>query len=136
MSWKSAENMSSNTEVMYSEGKVHPSDDGSQPRCELYLDELTLGATGVITVMICRSWDPFSPILDIDLYRVTIHSSTKANVAHNFLKLKESLVYCQKNFIVQSNKEEYRIFRDHTYMIELDGATYVRKASVKSGGFV
>nr|GEW42008.1 hypothetical protein [Tanacetum cinerariifolium] len=49
--------MSSNAKVTYSEGKVYPSDDGSQPRCELYLDELTLGATGVITVMVYRSWD-------------------------------------------------------------------------------
>nr|GEX19913.1 hypothetical protein [Tanacetum cinerariifolium] len=57
MSRKSAENMSSNAEVPYSKGKVHPSYDGSQPMCELYLDELTLGATGVIIVMICRSWD-------------------------------------------------------------------------------
>ncbi|GKE96376.1 hypothetical protein Tco_1581231, partial [Tanacetum coccineum] len=57
MSRKSAQNMSSNAEVAYSKGKVHPSDNGSQPRCELYLDELTLGTTGVITVMICRSWD-------------------------------------------------------------------------------
>ncbi|GJY84519.1 hypothetical protein Tco_0497895 [Tanacetum coccineum] len=32
MSRKSAQNMSSNAEVTYSEGKVHPSDDGSQPR--------------------------------------------------------------------------------------------------------
>nr|GEU92110.1 hypothetical protein [Tanacetum cinerariifolium] len=31
---KSAQNMSSNTEVTYSEGKVHPSDDGSQPRSQ------------------------------------------------------------------------------------------------------
>nr|GEZ21038.1 hypothetical protein [Tanacetum cinerariifolium] len=65
-----------------------------------------------------------------------IHSSAKANVAHNFLKLKEGLVYCLKIFVLQSNKEEYRIFKDHTYMIELDGATSVRKASVKNGRFV
>nr|GEW14619.1 reverse transcriptase domain-containing protein [Tanacetum cinerariifolium] len=65
-----------------------------------------------------------------------IHSSAKANVAHNFLKLTEGLVYCLKIFVLQSNKEEYRIFKDHTYMIELDGARSVRKASVKSGGFV
>ncbi|GJU47768.1 RNA-directed DNA polymerase, eukaryota [Tanacetum coccineum] len=144
MSRKSAQNMSSNAEVTYSEGKVHPSDDGSQPRCELYLDELTLGATGVITVMICRSWDVHTltgryvstDFVMSDAKGNAIHSYAKANVAHNFLKLKEGLVYCLKNFVVQSNKEEYRIFRDHTYMIELDGATSVRKASIKSGGFV
>nr|GFA16737.1 hypothetical protein [Tanacetum cinerariifolium] len=76
MSRKSAQNMSSNAEVTYSKGKVHPFDDGSQPRT------------------LCK---------------------------HGFRHVR-----C----------EEYRIFRDHTYMIELDGATSMRKASVKSGGFV
>nr|GEY56048.1 hypothetical protein [Tanacetum cinerariifolium] len=136
--------MSSNTEVTYCECKVHPSDDGSQPMCELYLDELTLGVTGVITLMICRSWDVHTltgryVITDFgmsDAKGNAIHSSAKANVAHKFLKLKEGLVYCLKKFVVQSNKEEYRIFRDHTYIIELDGVSSVRKASVKSGGFV
>ncbi|GJT59963.1 hypothetical protein Tco_1003496 [Tanacetum coccineum] len=121
-------------------GKVHPSDNGSQPRCELYLDELTLGATGVITVMIYHSWDVHTltgryvstDFVMSDVKGNAIYSNAKANVAHNFLKLKEGLVYCLKIFVVQSNKEEYRIFRNHTYMIELDGATFVRKASVKS----
>ncbi|GJY20315.1 RNA polymerase II largest subunit [Tanacetum coccineum] len=125
-------------------GKVHPSNDGSQPRCELYLDELTLGATGIITVMIYHSWDVHTltgryvstDFVMSDVKGNAIYSNAKANVAHNFLKLKEGLVYCLKNFVVQSNKEEYRIFKNHTYMIELDGATSVRKASVKSGGFV
>nr|GEX79364.1 hypothetical protein [Tanacetum cinerariifolium] len=74
--------MSSNAEVTYSEGKVHPSDDGSQPR-----------------------------------------TLSKHGFRH---------VRCE----FQSNKEEYRIFRDHTYMIELDGAMSVRKAFVNSSGFV
>nr|GEW92613.1 hypothetical protein [Tanacetum cinerariifolium] len=144
MSRKSAQNMSFNDEVTYSEGKVHPSDDGSQAWCELYLDEVTLGATGVVTAMICRSWDVYTltghyvstDFVMSDAKGNVIHSSAKANVAHNFLKLKEGLVYCLKNFVVQSNKEEYRIFRDYTYMIELDGEMSLRKASVKSGGFV
>ncbi|GJR00048.1 reverse transcriptase domain-containing protein [Tanacetum coccineum] len=60
-----------------------------------------------------------------------IHSTAKANVAHNFLKLKEGSVYSIKNIVVQANKEEYRIFKDHAYMIEFDGAMSVRKTSVK-----
>nr|GEV68807.1 hypothetical protein [Tanacetum cinerariifolium] len=110
--------MSSNDEVTYSEGKVHPSDDGSQPSWDVH----TLIGRYVSTDFVMS-----------DAKGNTIHSSAKANVAHNFLKLKEGLVYCLKNFVVQSNKEEYRIFRNHTYMIELNGATSVRKASVKSG---
>ncbi|GKC98560.1 hypothetical protein Tco_1168835, partial [Tanacetum coccineum] len=35
-----------------------------------------------------------------------------------------------------ANREEYRIFRDDPYMIELDGAASVRRLSVKGGGFV
>ncbi|GKC90586.1 reverse transcriptase domain-containing protein [Tanacetum coccineum] len=60
-----------------------------------------------------------------------IHSTAKANVAHNFLRLKEDSVYSIKNFVVQANKEEYRIFKDHAYMIEFDGAMSVRNTSVK-----
>ncbi|GKF15912.1 hypothetical protein Tco_0057374, partial [Tanacetum coccineum] len=47
--------------------------------------------------------------------------------------------YVSTDFIMfdaKANKEEYRIFRDHAYMIELDGAASVRKTYVKSGGFV
>nr|GFA34755.1 hypothetical protein [Tanacetum cinerariifolium] len=86
--------MSSNAKVTYSEGKVYPSDDGSQPRCELYLDELTLGATGIITVMVCRSWD--------------VHTLTGC--------------YASTDFVMSDGKH--------------DGATSMRKASAKSGGFV
>nr|GEX06859.1 hypothetical protein [Tanacetum cinerariifolium] len=80
-------------------------------RCELYLDELTLGAAGVITVMICRSWD--------------VQTLTGRYVSTDFVMSD-----------AKSNKEEYHIFRDHTYTIEPDGATSVRKAYVKSDGFV
>ncbi|GKC17288.1 RNA-directed DNA polymerase, eukaryota [Tanacetum coccineum] len=54
-----------------------------------------------------------------------IHSFTKANVAHNFLKLKEGSVYYITDFVIQANKEEYRIFKDHAYMIELDGVASI-----------
>nr|GEV05616.1 hypothetical protein [Tanacetum cinerariifolium] len=36
----------------------------------------------------------------------------------------------------KANKEEYPIFKDHAYMIELDGTASVRKMPVKGGGFV
>nr|GEW86782.1 RNA-directed DNA polymerase, eukaryota [Tanacetum cinerariifolium] len=114
--WKSTQNMSSNAEGTYSESKVRPSDDGSQASWDVH----TLSGHYVSTDFVMS-----------DEKGNAIHSSTKANVAHNFLKLKEGLVYCLKHFVVQSNKEEYCIFRDHTYMIELDGATSVRKASVR-----
>ncbi|GKE28427.1 reverse transcriptase domain-containing protein, partial [Tanacetum coccineum] len=87
----------------------------------------------MIIVMICRSWDVHTIT---GRYGNAIYSFAKANVAHNFLKLKEGLVYPINNFVVQANKEEYRIFRDHAYMIELDGTASVRKTFVKGGGFI
>ncbi|GJR30818.1 RNA-directed DNA polymerase, eukaryota [Tanacetum coccineum] len=125
-------------------GKLYTSSEVTQPKTELYLDELTNGASGTIIVIICRSWDVHTitgrylstDFVISDAKGNAIHSTAKANVARNFLKLKEGSVYSIKNFVVQANKEECRIFRDHAYMIELDGATSVRKTSVKGGGFV
>ncbi|GKB68705.1 reverse transcriptase domain-containing protein [Tanacetum coccineum] len=125
-------------------GKLHTSNEVTQPRTELYLDELTDGSSGTIIVMICRSWDVHTitgHYLSMDFVMSdakdnAIHSTAKANVAHNFLRLKEGSIYSIKNFVVYANKEEYRIFRDHAYMIELDGAASVRKTSFKGGGFV
>ncbi|GKA42038.1 replication protein A 70 kDa DNA-binding subunit C-like protein, partial [Tanacetum coccineum] len=124
--------MSSNVEHTQSEGfpnsldtgKLHTSSEAIQPRTELYLDELTGGASGTIIVMICHSWDVHTitrrylstDFVMSDAKGNAIHSAAKANVAHNFLRLKEGSVYSIKNFVVQANKEEYRIFRDHAYM--------------------
>ncbi|GKD94080.1 hypothetical protein Tco_1373917 [Tanacetum coccineum] len=103
--------MSSNAEQAQSEGNLHPIDKATQPSSELYLDELTHGVTRTIIMMICRSWD--------------VHTITGRYVSTDF-------VMSDAN----ANKEEYRIFRDHAYMIELDGAVSVRKTSIKGGGFV
>ncbi|GJR29415.1 hypothetical protein Tco_1105647 [Tanacetum coccineum] len=90
--------------------KLHTSSEATQPRTELYLDEVTDGASGTIIVMICR-------ILDV-------HTITGRYLSMDFVMSD-----------AKANKEQHRIFRDHAYMIELDGATYVRKMSVKGGGF-
>nr|GEY06663.1 hypothetical protein [Tanacetum cinerariifolium] len=60
----------------------------------------------------------------------------RSNVAHNFLRLKEGGIYSIKIFVVHRNKEEYRIQKNDTFMIEFDGATSIRKTFVKPGGFV
>nr|GFA27804.1 hypothetical protein [Tanacetum cinerariifolium] len=65
-----------------------------------------------------------------------IHCTTKANIAHNFLKLKEGSVYLIRDFVVHPNKDVYRIFRDHAVILEFDGETSMRKTFVKGGGFV
>nr|GEZ14162.1 hypothetical protein [Tanacetum cinerariifolium] len=137
MSSKPAHNMSFNDEQTQSEefpnsletSKLHTSNEVIQPKTVLYLDELTDGASG-------DDYCDDLPLCTLLQDGNAIHSTTKANVAHNFLTLKEGSVYSIKNFVVQDNKEEYRIFRDHACMIELDGATSVRKTPVKGGGFV
>nr|GEW91680.1 hypothetical protein [Tanacetum cinerariifolium] len=50
-----------------------------------------------------------------------IHCTTKSNVAHNFLRLKEGGIYTVKNFVVLPNKDEFRIFKPHMFMLEFDG---------------
>ena len=57
-------------------------------------------------------------------------------MAHNFLRLKEGGVYSIKNFIVMHNKEEFRVRKNDTFMLEFDGSTVIRKSSVVSEGFV
>ncbi|GJQ94919.1 reverse transcriptase domain-containing protein [Tanacetum coccineum] len=152
MSTKPAHNMSFDAEKTQLEvfpnilnnAKLHMSSEPTQPKTELYLDEITDGASRTIIVMICRIWDVHTItgryvstyFVMSDAKGNTFYSTAKANAAHNFLRLKEGSIYCIKNFVVQTNKEEYRIFKDHAYMIEFDGATSVRKTSVKSGGFV
>ncbi|GKB28681.1 hypothetical protein Tco_0868082, partial [Tanacetum coccineum] len=65
-----------------------------------------------------------------------MHATARSNVAHNFLKLKAGEIYSVKNFSVQPNKDEFRIFKDVSFIVEFDGETIVRKAFVKSNGFI
>jgi hypothetical protein len=65
-----------------------------------------------------------------------MHCTAKATVTHNFLRLKEAGVYSVKNFVVMQNKEDFRIRKDDTFMLEFDGATTIRKSLVISEGFV
>ena len=65
-----------------------------------------------------------------------MHCTARSNIAHNFVGLKEGSVYSIKNFIVQPNKDDYRIIRHDPYMLEFDGSTTTRKVSVTSDAFV
>nr|GFC39509.1 hypothetical protein [Tanacetum cinerariifolium] len=59
-----------------------------------------------------------------------MHATARSNVAHNFLKLKAGEIYSVKNFSVQPNKDEFRIFKDAPFIVEFYGETIVRKAFV------
>nr|GEW09650.1 hypothetical protein [Tanacetum cinerariifolium] len=117
---------------------VGTSSEPVQSRTELFLGELTEGVNATVVVMVCRSWDVhavtgryLSPDFVLSDAKVS-----KVNIAHNFLKLKDGSVYLIRDFVFHPNKDEYRIFRDHVVILEFDGETFVRKSSVKGGGFV
>nr|GFA29524.1 hypothetical protein [Tanacetum cinerariifolium] len=65
-----------------------------------------------------------------------MNATARSNVAHNFLKLKTGEIYSVKNFSVQPNKDGFHIFKDAPFIVEFDGGTSVRKAFVKSDGFI
>nr|GEX42744.1 hypothetical protein [Tanacetum cinerariifolium] len=77
-----------------------------------------------------------SPLFLNELQGNAIHCSAWSNVAHNFIKLKEGVIYCIKNFMVHPNKEEYRIRKDGVFMLEFNGATSAQKSLAKAAGFV
>ncbi|GJY57236.1 replication protein A 70 kDa DNA-binding subunit C-like protein [Tanacetum coccineum] len=102
------------------------------------------GVSETVVVMVCRSWDVHvvtgrylrMDFVFSDAKGNAIHCTANANIAHNFLKLKEGSVYLIRYFVVHQNKEEYRIFRDHAVILEFDRATLARETSVTGGGFV
>nr|GEX75193.1 hypothetical protein [Tanacetum cinerariifolium] len=107
------------------------------------LNQLELGDTGTIMVMMCRMWDVNSATgqylsTDFIVYDIKgnlMHCIARGNIAHNFLRLKEGSIYSVKNFLVHVNKEEFRVMRYADFMLEFDGDTTIQKASVKPEGF-
>nr|GEW18751.1 hypothetical protein [Tanacetum cinerariifolium] len=66
----------------------------------------------------------------------TMHATAQNSIAHNFMKLKEGGIYSVKIFAVQPNKDDLRVLKNATFMLELDGSTTIRKVFVKPGGFI
>ncbi|KAL6518336.1 hypothetical protein OROMI_034037 [Orobanche minor] len=83
--------------------------------------------SGTIIIMLCRKWD----VNDV----TGRYLSTDFIVSHGRL-LKEGSIYSTKDFTVLPNKDEYRIMKDDACKIEFNGATTVRRASVKADGSV
>ncbi|GKC88365.1 zf-CCHC domain-containing protein [Tanacetum coccineum] len=109
----------------------------------LMLDQLEIGVTGIIMVMICMMWDVNSAIgwylstdfIVSDEKGNVMHSTARGNIAHNFLRLKEGVIYSVKNFIVQPNKDDFCVLRFAHFIVDMDGDTVVRKSSVRPDGF-
>ncbi|GJU96959.1 nucleic acid-binding, OB-fold protein [Tanacetum coccineum] len=78
---------------------------------ELLLNQLQLGMTGTIMVMICRMWD--------------VNAATGRYLSTEFII-----------FDVEPNKDKFCVMRYADFMLEFDGATTVRKYFVKSEGFI
>ncbi|GKB37407.1 reverse transcriptase domain-containing protein [Tanacetum coccineum] len=110
---------------------------------DLLLNQLELGATCTIVVMICRIWDVnattgqylSTDFIVSDIEGNLMHCTARGNIAHNFLRLKEGAIYSVKNFSVQPNKDEFRVMKFVDFMVEFDGDTTIRKSSMKSKGF-
>nr|GFB91349.1 hypothetical protein [Tanacetum cinerariifolium] len=72
-------------------------------RCEpeLMLNQLELGVTGTIVVMICKMWDVNSStgrylgtdFIVSDKEGYLMHYTSRSNIAHNFILLKEGAIY-------------------------------------------
>nr|GEW99138.1 hypothetical protein [Tanacetum cinerariifolium] len=115
----------------------------SRNKPDLMLNQLELGATGTIVVMICRMWDVNSStrqylstdFIVSDKEGNLMHYTARGNIAHNFVLLKEGAIYSVRNFSVQPNKEDFRVMRFADFMLEFDGDTRVQKSYVKSKGF-
>ncbi|GJS91797.1 reverse transcriptase domain-containing protein [Tanacetum coccineum] len=116
----------------------------SGTKLDLFLDQLCVDVTGTIIVMIGRVWDA-SGVSDrylstdfvmCDAKGQMIHCFARASVAHNILQLKEGGIYSVTNFMVKPNKEEYRVIKDDSFMLEFDGSTTFKRVSVKEDGFL
>ncbi|GKC13464.1 ATP-dependent DNA helicase PIF1-like protein [Tanacetum coccineum] len=109
------------------------------PECALaethfFMDNFELGVTGTIVLMFCRMWDVYAATgwyLSTDFVGSTMHATARSTITHNFLKLKEGGIYSVKNFVVQANKDEFRVIKNAMFMLELDGATTIGKVFMK-----
>ncbi|GJS05097.1 ATP-dependent DNA helicase PIF1-like protein [Tanacetum coccineum] len=74
---------------------------------QLFLENMELGVTGTIVLMLCRMWDVYAAtgrylstdFIVCDSKGSTMHATAKGNIVHNFLKLKEGGIYSVKNFV-------------------------------------
>nr|GEX72976.1 hypothetical protein [Tanacetum cinerariifolium] len=93
--------------------------------------------------MICRMWDVSfttgryhsTDFIVSDEKCNLMHCTARGNIAHNFLWLKDGAIYSVKNFTVQQNKDDFRVFIFAHFIIEMDRDTVVCNSSVRPDGF-
>ncbi|GJS05280.1 outer membrane protein porin [Tanacetum coccineum] len=129
--------MGANTWVIRSVGDLNGYISGSE-------QQLELGVTGTIVLMLCRMWDVYATtgrylstdFVVCDSKGNTMHAIARNSIAHNVIKLKEGGIYSVNFFAVQPNKDEFQVLKNATFMFELDGSTTIRKVFVKPDGFI
>ncbi|KAL6564001.1 hypothetical protein OROHE_005241 [Orobanche hederae] len=100
----------------------------TQSKNPIFLDELNVNVSGPIVAMVCRKWD-VNAVTGRYLSTDFLISDGRGNIMH-------CIIYYINDFTVLSNKEDYRIMKDSAYMIEFEGATSMRRSSVKPDGLV
>nr|GEW95750.1 ATP-dependent DNA helicase PIF1-like [Tanacetum cinerariifolium] len=80
----------------------------ASPKSQMYLDDLEIGVTGFMIVMVGIIWD--------------VNATTGR--------------YLSTDFVICDSKDEFRILKNVPFIVEFDRETSVRKASVKSHGFI
>ncbi|GKB41787.1 hypothetical protein Tco_0886729 [Tanacetum coccineum] len=83
----------------------------AESKSQMYLDELELGVIGFIIVIVCRVWDV---------------SAVTGRYLSTYFVISDA----------KPNKDEFRIFKNVIFIVEFNGETSVRKAFVKSDGFI
>ncbi|GKD06452.1 mediator of RNA polymerase II transcription subunit 34 isoform X2 [Tanacetum coccineum] len=110
-----------------SDTKVVDMVESSQSKLHLFLDQLEVDITSTIIVMISRVWDVnvitgcylSMDFVVSDSKGNMVHYTAKGNIAYNFLRLKEGIIYSIKNFVVLPNKDEFWIFKHDTFMLRV-----------------
>nr|GEV01688.1 putative zinc finger, CCHC-type [Tanacetum cinerariifolium] len=114
----------SNSKAHAAEAQATGINKSSQPSSLLFLDQLDVDVSGPIVVMIGRMWDVSA--------LTRRYLSTDCVVSDS----KEGGIYSIKNFAVHHNKNDFRIVKHDTFMLEFDGSTTIRKTHASDVGFL
>ncbi|GJT95896.1 zinc finger, CCHC-type containing protein [Tanacetum coccineum] len=105
----------------------------------LFLDELHVGVTGTIFVMLCRIWD-VTVVTGQYLSTDMVVSYARESHYFQYFRLKSEHAIAVglnvKTFFLQGNAIHCSARKDDAFMLEFNGATSARKSLAKAVGFV
>ncbi|GKC08861.1 hypothetical protein Tco_1000471 [Tanacetum coccineum] len=92
----------------------------ADPKSQMYLDELEIGVTVFMIVLVCRIWD--------------VNATTRRYLSPDFVigdaKVRPARI------VKYAAEDEFHIFKNAPFVVEFDGETSVRKESMKFDGFI